>query len=73
MSDSASIPLPKLSRRRPDSNTGDFGKVVLVGGSRGMAGSIALSGKAAPQRRRAGHGRYRRCDSTDRRRFRAGR
>jgi NAD(P)H-hydrate epimerase len=30
-----------------DSNKGDFGRVLLVGGSRGMAGSISLSGMAA--------------------------
>ena len=36
-----------FSRRRVDAHKGDFGRVLLVGGSRGMAGSIALSGVAA--------------------------
>jgi len=39
--------LPRLPARRPDSNKGDFGRAVLVGGSRGMTGAIALSGMAA--------------------------
>lgn len=39
--------LPRLPARRPDSNKGDFGRAVLVGGSRGMTGAIALSGLAA--------------------------
>ena len=47
MSDSATIPLPRLAPRKPDSNKGDFGKALLIGGSRGMAGSISLSGMAA--------------------------
>ena len=34
-------------RRQSDAHKGDFGRVLLVGGSRGMAGSIALSGVAA--------------------------
>jgi hydroxyethylthiazole kinase-like uncharacterized protein yjeF len=40
-------PLPHLPARRPDSHKGDFGTALLIGGSRGMAGSIALSGMAA--------------------------
>jgi NAD(P)H-hydrate epimerase len=39
--------LPKLAPRRPDSHKGDFGRAVLVGGSRGMTGAIALAGMAA--------------------------
>ncbi len=39
--------LPQLPRRRPDSNKGSFGSVLLIGGSQGMAGSISLSGMAA--------------------------
>ncbi len=38
--------LPTLPPRRVDSHKGDYGRVLLVGGSRGMAGSIALSGIA---------------------------
>ncbi len=41
-----SQPLPKLPPRKPDSNKGDFGKVLLIGGSRDMPGSISLSGMA---------------------------
>jgi ADP-dependent NAD(P)H-hydrate dehydratase len=39
--------LPRLKPRRADSHKGDFGRVLLIGGSRGMAGSISLSGMAA--------------------------
>ncbi|MEX2174746.1 MAG: NAD(P)H-hydrate dehydratase [Pirellulaceae bacterium] len=35
---------PHLPPRRPDSHKGDFGRALLIGGSRGMAGAIALSG-----------------------------
>lgn len=41
-----SQPLPKLSPRRADSHKGTYGRVLLVGGSRGMAGAIALAGLA---------------------------
>ncbi|HWC88601.1 MAG TPA: NAD(P)H-hydrate dehydratase, partial [Pirellulales bacterium] len=40
-------PLPRLPRRKADTNKGNFGSVLLVGGSLGMAGSISLSGMAA--------------------------
>ena len=43
---SATIPLPHLPPRSPDSHKGDFGRALLVGGSQGMAGSISLSGMA---------------------------
>ena len=36
-----------LPRRKPDSHKGDYGRVLLIGGSRGMAGSISLSSIAA--------------------------
>ena len=39
--------LPQLPPRPVDSHKGDFGRALLVGGSRGMAGSISLSGMAA--------------------------
>ena len=39
--------LPKLPPRAPDSHKGDFGRVLLIGGSRDMPGSISLSGMAA--------------------------
>lgn len=38
--------LPKLPPRRKDAHKGDFGRALLVGGSRGMAGAIALAGMA---------------------------
>lgn len=44
---SASTPLPKLPPREPDSHKGTFGRVLMVGGSRGMAGAAALAGMAA--------------------------
>jgi ADP-dependent NAD(P)H-hydrate dehydratase len=39
--------LPRLPRRAPDSHKGDYGHVLLIGGSTGMAGAISLSGMAA--------------------------
>ena len=39
--------LPRLPPRKPDSHKGDFGRALLIGGSQGMAGSIALAGMAA--------------------------
>ena len=38
--------LPVLLPRAEDSHKGDYGKVLLVGGSRGMSGAIALAGMA---------------------------
>jgi ADP-dependent NAD(P)H-hydrate dehydratase len=38
--------LPKLAPRRPDAHKGNFGRALLIGGSRGMAGAISLSGMA---------------------------
>ncbi len=39
--------LPKLAPRRPDSNKGDFGRVLVLAGSRGMAGAGVLCASAA--------------------------
>jgi ADP-dependent NAD(P)H-hydrate dehydratase len=39
--------LPRLAPRPADSHKGTFGHALLVGGSRGMSGAIALSGMAA--------------------------
>ncbi len=39
--------LPRLPKREPASHKGDFGSALLIGGSRGMAGAISLSGMAA--------------------------
>ena len=39
--------LPCLPPRSPDSHKGDFGRALLIGGSRGMSGAIALAGMAA--------------------------
>src|SRR6266571_7936786 len=36
--------LPSLPPRRPDAHKGDFGRALLIGGSRGMAGAISLAG-----------------------------
>ncbi len=38
--------LPVLPPRATNSHKGDYGKVLLVGGSRGMSGAIALAGMA---------------------------
>ncbi|WP_404310415.1 NAD(P)H-hydrate dehydratase [Neorhodopirellula lusitana] len=43
----SSSPPTALPSRSSDSHKGTFGRVMLVGGSRGMAGSIALSSIAA--------------------------
>ncbi len=40
-------PLPKLKPREADSHKGTFGNALLIGGSRGMSGAIALAGLAA--------------------------
>ncbi|MCC7475676.1 MAG: NAD(P)H-hydrate dehydratase [Pirellulales bacterium] len=40
-------PLPVLPPRPPESHKGDFGRALLVGGSRGMSGAIAMAGLAA--------------------------
>ncbi len=40
------LPLPLLPPRRSDAHKGDFGRALLVGGSRGMSGAIALAGMA---------------------------
>ena len=42
-----SSPLSVLPCRNPESHKGDYGHVLLVGGSRGMSGAIALAGIAA--------------------------
>ncbi len=43
----ASPPPLRLPPRAADAHKGNFGRVLLVGGSRGMAGSIALAAQAA--------------------------
>src|SRR4051812_8091186 len=43
----AQDPLPSIPPRKPDSHKGDYGRVLLIGGSQGMAGAIALAGMAA--------------------------
>ena len=39
--------LPRLPPRSADAHKGDFGMALIVGGSRGMAGSVGLAGMAA--------------------------
>lgn len=39
-------PLPNLPPREPDSHKGDYGRALLIGGSQGMAGAVALAGLA---------------------------
>lgn len=39
--------LPRLPRRAADSHKGTFGKVLIIGGSRGMSGAAVLCGRAA--------------------------
>ncbi len=47
MQNKTSSPLPRLVPRKTQSHKGDYGRVLIVGGSRGMAGAPALAGKAA--------------------------
>jgi NAD(P)H-hydrate epimerase len=42
-----SPPLPQLPLRAAESHKGDYGRALLVGGSRGMSGAIALAGMGA--------------------------
>lgn len=46
MRDASDEPLPTLPPRRPESHKGDFGRAMIVGGSRGMAGAVAMAGMA---------------------------
>jgi NAD(P)H-hydrate epimerase len=46
LQDESSTPLPPLAPRRADSHKGDYGRVLVVGGSRGMAGAAAMAGLA---------------------------
>ncbi|MDX1961648.1 MAG: NAD(P)H-hydrate dehydratase [Pirellulales bacterium] len=39
--------LPQLPPRKLDAHKGDFGRALLIGGSRGMSGAITLAGVAA--------------------------
>ncbi|MBL7187158.1 MAG: NAD(P)H-hydrate dehydratase [Phycisphaerae bacterium] len=39
--------VPKLEPRATDAHKGDFGKVCIIAGSRGMSGAAALAGRAA--------------------------
>ena len=39
--------VPQLQPRRPDAHKGDFGRVCIIGGSRGMSGAPAIAGRAA--------------------------
>lgn len=40
-------PLPTLPPRSPDAHKGDFGRLLVLGGSRGMVGAPAMAGHAA--------------------------
>lgn len=46
MNDVSDTPLPRLPERPPESHKGDFGRAMIIGGSRGMPGAVALSGMA---------------------------
>lgn len=39
--------MKRLPKRNPDSHKGDYGRVLVVAGSRGMAGAATLAGQAA--------------------------
>jgi ADP-dependent NAD(P)H-hydrate dehydratase len=44
---SSANPLPRLPQRSADAHKGTFGLALIVGGSRGMTGAVALAGMAA--------------------------
>jgi NAD(P)H-hydrate epimerase len=46
LEDVSSTPLPRFPTRAADSHKGDYGRALLVGGSRGMSGAISLAGLA---------------------------
>lgn len=46
MTDLSDTPLPTLPSRGANSHKGDYGRALVVGGSRGMAGAPALAGMA---------------------------
>lgn len=46
LSDVTQTPLPKLAPRNSDGHKGIYGHALVVGGSRGMSGSISLTGLA---------------------------
>jgi NAD(P)H-hydrate epimerase len=47
LDDLTATPLPELPPRCADSHKGDYGRALVIGGSRGMSGAISLAGKAA--------------------------
>lgn len=47
LKDVSSLPLIQLPPREVDSHKGSYGRVLVIGGSRNMAGAPALAGKAA--------------------------
>jgi ADP-dependent NAD(P)H-hydrate dehydratase len=47
MNESNETPLPELPQRAQDAHKGDFGRALIIGGSRGMSGAVALAGMAA--------------------------
>lgn len=46
LEDLSGTPLPLLPPRAADSHKGNFGRALLIGGSRGMSGAISLAGQA---------------------------
>ncbi|MEM6329247.1 MAG: ADP/ATP-dependent (S)-NAD(P)H-hydrate dehydratase [Planctomycetota bacterium] len=46
MIDLTDTPLPTLAPRRANSHKGDYGRAMIVGGSRGMSGAVAMAGLA---------------------------
>ena len=46
LDDQTHTPLPALPPRRADSHKGDYGRALVVGGSRGLSGAIGLAGQA---------------------------
>ena len=47
MNDVTQSALPSLPHRAPESHKGHYGRLLMIGGSRGMAGAISLAGMAA--------------------------
>lgn len=47
LTDLSNQPLPRLPHRDADSHKGDYGRALIVGGSRGMSGAVTMAGVAA--------------------------
>lgn len=47
LTDVSNTPIPQLAVREENSHKGDYGRALLIGGSRGMSGAISLAGMSS--------------------------